>query len=227
MFPPHIPRVKICGITNPEDAAVALGLGADALGFLVGLNYATDDQLTPATARALVVQLPPFISPVLVTHRSDPAEVAELVAEVAPHVVQLHGPFDLAALPALRGRFPHLKIVKAVHVESEAAVDQARAVAPHVDGVLLDTKTATRLGGTGRPHDWSISRRVREALADTPVILAGGLNSDNVALAIERVQPFGVDVNSGVCVRPGKKSPELLRRFLQEAKRTAPVPVAP
>lgn len=222
----HVPRVKICGIANLEDARTAIACGADALGFLVGLVYPTGDELTAERARELVAALPPFVNPVLVTHQSDPEVVAGLVATVAPHVVQLHGAFAPEDISRLRARFPHLKILKAVHVDGEGAVDAARRVAPLVDGILLDTRTATRLGGTGLTHDWSIDRCIREALPDTPVILAGGLNPDNVVRAIETVRPYGVDVNTGVSIEPGRKSPELLKRFLQGAKRAVAAPVA-
>lgn len=222
----HIPRVKICGITNTQDAQAAISFGADALGFLVGLHYPTADQLTAARARELVVALPPFVNSVLVTHQSDLEVVSGLVEAVAPHVVQLHGAFSSADIPRLRERFPFLKILKAVHVDGEGAIDASRQVAPHVDGILLDSRSATRIGGTGMTHDWSISRRIREVNPGTAVILAGGLNPGNVAAAIEAVHPYGVDVNTGVCAEPGRKSLELLRRFLDRAKRTVLEPVA-
>src|SRR5439155_14941175 len=145
---------------------------------------------------------------------------------VRPQVLQLHGGFALDTLPALREAFPALRIVIAVHVDGEGTLDEARRVARSVDGVLLDTKTATRIGGTGITHDWAISRRVREALRGRPVILAGGLTPDNVGRAIAEVRPYAVDVNSGVSVRRGVKSSELMARFIravrESSKRTAP-----
>jgi phosphoribosylanthranilate isomerase len=153
----------------------------------------------------------------LVTHRSAPDEVGRLCRVVRPSVLQLHGEFAPQAVPALRAQFPAIRIIKAVHVESEAAFERARHVAPHVDAILLDSRTATRLGGTGLVHDWSISRRIRDALPATPVVLAGGLTPANVAGAIERVRPYAVDVNSGVSVRRGQKSRELVARFIQAA----------
>lgn len=221
----RVPRVKICGITNSDDAQAAIYSGADALGFLVGLLYPSPDQLTPERARELVAALPPFVNSVLVTHQSDLEVVLSLVAAVAPHDLQLHGAFSIADIPRIRARFPHLKIVKAVHVEGEGAIETARRVAPHVDGVLLDSRTPSRLGGTGVTHDWTISRRIRDSLPGTPVILAGGLRPENVIASIETVQPYGVDVNSGVCSQPGRKSRELLQRFLDRAKRTVLEPV--
>jgi len=211
-------RVKICGITTQEDAAIAIRLGADALGFLVGLLYPTEDQLSPEKARSLVSSLPPLVTSVLVTHRSEISEVAPLVEAVQANTLQLHGDFSPPDILELRRRFQFLKIIKAVHVDGEGAIARALEAGPFVDAILLDTRTATRLGGTGVTHDWSISWRIRHALGDKPIILAGGLNPDNVGLAIETVQPFGVDVNTGVSERPGKKSPVLLSQFISKAK---------
>lgn len=222
----HVPRVKICGITRLADAWLAIDAGVDALGFLVGLDYPSGDELEPGAARRLVARLPPLVSPVLVTHRKTLPEVLALCAEVAPHVVQLHGHFPLLEIPVLRRLHPHLKLVKAVHVDGESAIAFAVEAARWADALLLDTRTATRIGGTGQTHDWSISRRIREAVAPTPILLAGGLRPENLAAAIERVGPYGVDVNTGVSLAPGEKSPDAVRRFVQIAKARALEPAA-
>jgi phosphoribosylanthranilate isomerase len=215
----HVVRVKVCGITSREDAALAISLGVDALGFLVGLLYESEDELAPDEAGKIVDTLPPFVSATLVTHRADVATVRDLCVRVRPQTLQLHGPFPLARIPELRESFPALKIVKAVHVDGGDVAAAAAAAARHADGVLLDTKTATRIGGTGITHDWAVSRRVRDAIAPSPVVLAGGLTPDNVARAIEQVRPHAVDVNSGVSIRRGKKSPELIAAFVRVARR--------
>ena len=211
-------RVKICGVTTPEDAALAARLGADAVGVLVGLSHASEDELDPEPAGAILATLPPFVVGTLVTHRTRLEDVQRLCRATRPHAVQLHGDVADDVIPGLRELFPSLRIVKTVHVDGEGSVDAAHRVAPHVDAVLLDTRTATRIGGTGLTHDWSITRRIRDALADTPVILAGGLTPDNVAAAVDRVHPSAVDVNSGVSLRRGQKSDELLARFIRTAK---------
>jgi len=213
-----IPRVKVCGITTPEDAALAARLGVDAIGVLVGLSHASEDELDPERAGAIVAGLPPFVAGTLVTHRTTLEDVCRLCRAVRPQVLQLHGGFAMDALPALRETFPALRIVTAVHVDGEGTLDEARRVERFVDGVLLDTKTATRIGGTGITHDWAISRRVRDALRVTPVILAGGLTPDNVGRAIAEVRPYAVDVNSGVSVRRGVKSSELMARFIRAVR---------
>ena len=211
-------RVKICGITTLDDARTVIRLGADGVGFLVGLLYESEDELSAADAGKIVEALPPFVSTTLVTHRADPEEVRDLCGHVRPQVVQLHGPYDVERIPELRDAFPTVKIIKAVHVDGEGAIDIAVKAARYADAVLLDTKTASRLGGTGVTHDWSISRRIRDALATMPVVLSGGLTPSNVAAAIEQVRPYAVDVNSGVSIRRGKKSPELVGQFIRAAK---------
>jgi phosphoribosylanthranilate isomerase len=215
-------RVKICGITTPADAALVVRLGADAVGVLVGLIHPSEDELDPQRAAAVVAGLPPFVAGTLVTHRTQLDEVRRLCGLVRPHVVQLHGGMPVDAIAALRRECPALRIIGCVHVDGERTVEDARRAAPHVDAVILDTKTATRIGGTGVTHDWSISRRVRDALPATPIILAGGLTPDNVARAIGEVRPYAVDVNSGVSARRGVKSPELVERFIRAAKTPPP-----
>lgn len=211
-------RVKVCGVTTAADAALVARLGADAVGVLVGLAHPSEDELDAEGARAVVAALPPFVAATLVTHRTEPEEVRRLCHAVHTPVVQLQARVSTDAVAALRAEFPALRIVACVHVEDEGALDDAKRIAPHVDGLLLDSRTATRLGGTGVPHDWSISRRVRDTLPETPVILAGGLTPRNVARAIADVRPYAVDVNSGVSVRRGQKSPELVEAFIRAAK---------
>jgi phosphoribosylanthranilate isomerase len=215
-----VPKVKICGLTSESDVAMAVAAGADALGFLVGLDYESEDELEPARARELVRQVPVFVTPVLVTHRTELDAILRLCDAVPAAHVQLHGPASLDDVPALRRAFPHLKVIKAVHVVDRASIDAARAAAAVVDAVILDTRAGTRLGGTGKTHDWAISRAICDAIRPTPVILAGGLRPDNVAAAIRQVRPFAVDVNSGVSVARGVKSHELVTRFVAVSKAT-------
>jgi phosphoribosylanthranilate isomerase len=211
---PAGPFVKICGLTSDRDVSIVVNAGADAAGFLVGLDYPSEDELTAEGAAALIRSMPPFISSVLVTHRAEPRAVSELCRRVPASHLQLHGAFPLDAVDGLRRDFPHLKIIKTVHVVGPASVDAARAVAETVDAILLDTRTEDRLGGTGLTHDWSVSRTIRDAIRPRPVILAGGLDPSNVVEAIHRVQPFGVDVNSGVSRTRGVKASDRVGRFV-------------
>ncbi len=210
-------RVKICGISTVEDARAAAAAGADAIGCLVGLVTPSPDGVEAAAARAIFAALPPFVARVLVTHRTTVEEVAALAAEAHPTVVQLHGHFPLETIPQLRAALPHVAIVKNVHVEGEEALDAAREAGGVADAVLLDSKTKDRIGGTGTTHDWTISARiVREV--PSPIILAGGLNPENVAEAIARVGPWAVDVNSGTKGPDGRKSHFRIRAFVAAAK---------
>jgi phosphoribosylanthranilate isomerase len=215
-----VPRVKICGITSESDLELSVCAGADAVGFLVGLNYDSEDQLEPDRASQLIRKLPPFVSSVLVTHKVNVDDILALCQRVPSTHLQLHGASAPADIPMVRRAFPHLKIIKAVHVVDHSAIDAAKGAAGYADAVLLDSRTATRLGGTGKVHDWSISRAIVEALFPAPVVLAGGLNPNNVGDAILRVQPYGVDVNSGVSVTRGVKSRDLVVRFVAASKAT-------
>jgi len=206
-------RVKICGMRRVEDALAAVLAGADAVGCLVGLDYATPDRIDPAAARAIFEALPPFVARVLVTHRTGLAEVIALMRESGATVVQLHGDFPLVAISALREALPYAAIVKSVHVTGEDTIAAALAAARVADAILLDTKTRGRIGGTGTTHDWSISARIAAA-SPKPVILAGGLTPDNVGEAIAHVRPFAVDANSGTRGADGFKDHEKIRAFV-------------
>lgn len=215
-----VPRVKICGLTNVEDVRLALAAGADGFGFLVGLDYAARDEVTPQHAANLVRNLPPLTAAFLVTHRTALDDIVALARIVRPQVVQIHGDFALDKTPALREALPGVKLVKAVHVVGERSIDRAREAAACMDAVLLDTRDGTRIGGTGRTHDWHLSRRIRDAITPFPLILAGGLTPENVERAIRVVEPFAVDVNTGVAIEPGRKSPERLLAFVAAARRS-------
>jgi phosphoribosylanthranilate isomerase len=210
-------RVKICGIRNLEEARMAVSFGADAVGFLCGLNYRTDDELDLRAAQLIMAEIPPFVSSVLVTHKVELDWVAQACRQTGCGVVQLHGDFPLEQIAGLREKIPNVRIIKAVNVVDESAITRAVAAAKHADAVLLDSRTATRIGGTGHTHDWTISARIVNAVAK-PVILAGGLNSENVVKAIAEVRPFAVDVNSGVEFPDGSKSPQKVEQFIAFAK---------
>ena len=212
-------RIKICGITSLSEARLAEAEGAHALGLLVGRLHAAADFLEPEQARELALALSPFVVAVLVTHRQDPEEVVALAAQVPTAVAQLHSDLGPAELKDLRARLLPRKILGLVSVEDDSALDRAREIEPFVDGIVLDSRdrATDRVGGTGRVHDWSISARI-VAASRVPIILAGGLTPDNVGAAIRTVQPWGVDVNSGVESADGRKDPLRVRRFMEAAR---------
>ncbi|MEY4352359.1 MAG: hypothetical protein RLZZ609_600 [Cyanobacteriota bacterium] len=207
-------RLKLCGLRSPTDLAVALAAGVDAVGFILGARHRTEDEVTPEQAAAWVATLPPFVSSVMVTHLQEKVAILSLFHQVAPTTLQLQDSLPLGDLNALRTALPGTKLIQAIHVENSSAIDQALAIAPFVDGLLLDSRTADRIGGTGRTHDWRISRQIVER-ANRPVILAGGLTPDNLAAALTAVGPAAVDVNSGAEDADGHKDPERVRALVR------------
>ena len=212
-------RVKICGNKRLEDALEGVKAGADALGFLVGQVHVSSDFISKEAAREIIQKLPPFISTVLVTHLSDVAEIISLAAFTRVSTVQLHGESKVDDILVLREHLPNIKLYKTIHVEDRSAISHASEWADSVDAILLDTasRTERKVGGTGKTHDWSISAEIVRLL-QVPVILAGGLDPDNVQDAIKAVQPFAVDVNSGTKGPDGYKDFVKLHNFVETAK---------
>lgn len=213
-------HVKICGIRNLQEARAAVEAGADAVGFLLGLDYPSDDALEAANAREIACAIPPPVRKVLVTHRTTADDVAALFHAAACDAVQLHGAFPASESASLRRALGGAWIARVVHVDGEGSLERAEEAASWADAILLDTRTPDRVGGTGRTHDWSLSARIVAACAK-PAILAGGLTPRNVADAVRRVRPFGVDVNSGVEDASGFKETSKLCRFVAQARAAA------
>ena len=213
--------VKICGIRRQEDALIAAELGADAVGLLVGQRHNSPDFISAAVARDISRALPPSVEPVLVTHIEDIDELERLLQQSGITTVQLHSEIASSSVERLRGRLPDVNVFKSVHVISAGSVAYPEAFRKLVDGLVLDSiNVATdQIGGTGKTHDWSISRQIVTRYPEIPIILAGGLNSENVRSAIEYVHPFGVDVNSGTKGSDGFKDARKMREFILEAKR--------
>jgi len=212
-------KVKICGIRTVEDALMAVRLGADAVGVLVGQRYASPDFLKVDIARDIVSALPPFCSSVLVTHLRHAIEILPLLDHVPVTTVQLHSDISPEDCSALKQRHPNRKYIKSIHVIDETSLHIQDPYLDIVDALLLDTVNPStgQIGGTGLAHDWSLSARL-VASSPLPVILAGGLTADNVNSAIVGVHPFGVDVNSGVKNTEGFKDPVKVSHFIQRAK---------
>ena len=197
------PRVKICGIRRLEDAQLASELGADAIGFVFWPG--SPRFIDPRQARDIVSRLPPFVTPVGVFVNEPPDHVLAIAEVVKLGTVQLHGEESLA--PYERSAF---RFVKALAVTAAFQPESALSTIPAHVTVLLDAHDPVRRGGTGRPIDW---RAAAAAARIRPVVLSGGLNAENVAEAIARVDPYAVDVSSGVELAPGSKDAAALRRF--------------
>ncbi|MEC7519537.1 MAG: phosphoribosylanthranilate isomerase [Myxococcota bacterium] len=191
-------RIKICCIASVEEARLAVAAGVDALG-LVGAMPSGPGVIDDKTAAEIARATPPPVATFLLTSREAPDDVVAHVLDVGPTAVQLVRHVDVAVHEALARRAPHVKRVQVIHVEGPASEGLVERYAPHADAFLLDSGSpdADVLGGTGRAHDWEVSARI-VAASPRPVFLAGGLRPDNVAAALARVRPFGVDVCSGV-----------------------------
>jgi phosphoribosylanthranilate isomerase len=212
--------VKICGVRRQEDALMAAKLGADAIGLLVGQKHNSLDFISGTVAKDISRALPPSVEAVLVTHIKEIDELERLLQQSEITTIQLHSEIAPSSVERLRHRLPHLKIFKSVSVISADSVAYPKAFAQLVDGFVLDSvNVATnQVGGTGKTHDWSVSREIVIRYPEVPIILAGGLNSENVRSAIERVRPFGVDVNSGTKAPDGFKDLRKMEAFIAQAK---------
>lgn len=198
---PHpVIRIKVCCIRDAAELAAAVRHGASAVG-LVSEMPSGPGPIPEERIAELASAVPPGVSSFLLTSATDVARIAEQQRRCGVDTIQLCDRLSPRSRSALRRELPGVRLVQVVHVEGEAAVDEAREAREASDALLLDSgrpdAERRELGGTGRTHDWEISRRIREA-ADVPVFLAGGLHPDNVSEAVRRVRPYGVDVCSGL-----------------------------
>jgi phosphoribosylanthranilate isomerase len=200
--------IKICGITRLEDARVAVECGANAVGFVFWPG--SPRWIDPARAQAIAARLPPFVTPVGVFVNQPADDVNSVAAAVGLGVVQLHGDESIEFAAGL-----NRPVLKAMTLAApNAAIDRW----PAGTMVLLDAHDPVRRGGTGRTIDWT---RAASVASRRPIVLAGGLNPDNVADAIARVQPYGIDVSSGVEAAPGVKDHGRLKQLFEAIREAA------
>ncbi len=211
--------IKICGIKSFSEVDWCIEAGVDAFGFIVEATHETPDEINILEAKRLTMYTKDKIKPVMVTHTEVISTIVSLCKLISPWGVQIQGDLEKEKLLAFRIACPKVKLIKTVHVMGVNAIKQAKKIARYVDYILLDTRTPTQLGGTGKTHDWNISKKIVESVK-VPVILAGGLNPENVEKAIQTVTPFGVDVNTGTKGDNGRKSKEKIISFAQNARRT-------
>jgi phosphoribosylanthranilate isomerase len=228
--------IKICGNTNLEDAQLAAQLGADAVGFVFA---ASPRQVTAAQVAAITPHLPSSIERVGVFHTRDVAQIESIALDAGLTAVQLHGALDEELSRRLSDQFKgRVRIIQTLHwtverqtpheptspaTESPAALLAAqieRIAQLHLsDRILIDSKVGAATGGTGVAFDWTAARAIfASAPTGVSLIVAGGLNAENVAHAIAQLKPWGVDVSSGIESSPGRKDPALLARFIQSAR---------
>jgi len=204
-----VTRVKICGITEFEDARDAVLLGADA----IGLNFypSSPRYIEPSRAAKIIERLPPFVTVVGVfVNHPDPQNLEDFAGSLGLHAVQLHG----NETPDYCSMIQRAKVIKALRVDSNFRVETLRSYGSRT--FLLDACSPDQFGGTGKSFNWEL---VFGANAFGSIVIAGGLNPENVAQAIGMLHPFAVDVASGVESRPGKKDYEKMRRFIEAVQR--------
>ncbi len=193
-------RVKICCIASPAEAALAIRHGADALG-LVARMPSGPGPIPDENIAAIVRTVPPSVDTFLLTAETEADAVAAHHQKVLTGTVQLVDALQGERYRLLRDRLPGVRLVQVIHVRDDHSVREALRIAPEVDALLLDSGRpdlpVKELGGTGKVHDWRLSRRI-VLESPVPVFLAGGLRADNVQAALEAVRPFGLDLCSGV-----------------------------
>jgi len=211
------PRVKICCINSIDEARLAIRYGASALG-LVSAMPSGPGVIEEDDIAQIAATIPPGVSSVLLTSQQDAGAIIEQQRHCRVNTLQIVDHFPIDGYMKLRDALPGVALVQVIHVMGETSIDDALAVAPYVNAILLDSGNQSlvvkELGGTGRIHDWAISRRIREDVP-VPVFLAGGLHAGNVAEAIATVQPFALDVCSGVRTG-GKLDEKKLASFFAE-----------
>jgi phosphoribosylanthranilate isomerase len=209
-------RVKICCICNVEEAQLATAYGASALG-LVGHMPSGPGVISNQKISEITKSVPPMVSTFLLTSETKAGAVIDHYKKVNTSTIQIVDALENNDYHKIKNELPHVKIVQVVHVLNDKSVAEAIGVSTYVDAILLDSGNPNlitkELGGTGRTHNWDLSRKIRDQI-DIPVFLAGGINSNNVKQAIEHVQPFGVDLCSGVRTN-GKLDENKLRMFFR------------
>lgn len=225
MTPPS-PAIKICCIGSLDEARLAIEAGASALGLVSAMPSGPgviDEALIAHIATSVAAAAAPPVETFLLTALQSADAIAAQHRRCRTTTLQLVDAVPRAELQRLRELLPGVRLVQVIHVADAASLDEAIAAAPWVDAILLDSgnpgAAVKELGGTGRTHDWAWSRRIRESV-DVPLYLAGGLHAGNVAAALRQVQPFGLDICSGVR-RDGRLDAERLHAFVRAARGAA------
>jgi len=207
--------IKVCANTSLEDALLAAEAGANAVGFVFAKSAR---RVTPAQVRAITPHLPAEIEKIGVFVDTSLNELIAAIQDCGLTGVQLYSGCESDAAPRLRERFSSLRILRVVHFQQGLEVELRIARADGaIDAVLVDSRTATLLGGTGVPFDWRAAKG-KVGGSQLRIVVAGGLNPENVSEAIKVLKPWGVDVASGVESAPGKKDPAKVRAFIENAR---------
>lgn len=209
-------RVKICGLMRPRDVQVAVNQGADAVGFVVGTPISRRN-LGLEKAKNLIKRVPVFTCSVAVTAASDPKSLQKIVKTLQADALQVHR-CNLRTVDNIRKANPGLSIILPTAIHDPKSILDAETTVKFSDAIMAETPSPFGIGGTGRTHDWTLTRRLRSRIHPHPLILAGGLTPRNVRNAIETVRPYGVDVSSGVENKSGAKDHRKIKEFIEMAK---------
>lgn len=194
------PRVKICCMAGPEEAALAVRYGASAVG-LVSAMPSGPGVIAEELIATIAARVPPGVATFLLTSRQDVAGIVEQQRRCRTNTIQIVDRLEHGTYEDLREALPGVKLVQVIHIAGQESFDEALRIAQHVDALLLDSGNQSlavkELGGTGRVHNWQISRAIREAVG-VPIFLAGGIRAENAAEALRQVGPFALDVCTGV-----------------------------
>lgn len=207
-------RVKICGITKPQQGKTIASLGATALGFIC--VRASPRYVTPEQIKAVIDQLPEQIDKIGVFANSSTEEIAQTLAESGLTGVQLHGDESIEFCQQLRESLPKVEIIKALRIKNNDDFDKAKTYTKYVDTLLLDAYHPQQLGGTGKTLNWDTLQQFNP---DSPWFLAGGLTPQNVLEALDKVKPSGIDLSSGVETAPGDKDLDKVRDLFEQLKK--------
>ncbi|MEO0684969.1 MAG: phosphoribosylanthranilate isomerase [Cyanobacteria bacterium J06649_11] len=204
-------RVKICGITQPQQGKTIASLGATALGFICVSS--SPRYVTPEQIKAVIDQLPEETDKIGVFANSSQAEIAQTVAKAGLTGVQLHGDESLEFCQQLRQSLPNVEIIKALRIKNADDFDKAKTYTEYVDSLLLDAYHPEQLGGTGKTLNWDTLQQFNP---DCPWLLAGGLTPQNVSEALNKVKPSGIDLSSGVETAPGDKDLDKVKELFEK-----------
>lgn len=206
-------RIKMCGLKREKDVAAGVAVGLDALGFI--FYEKSPRNVEPDFVRSMVARMPPFTECVGVFVDREREEVEEIIEYCGLSYAQLHGKENPKYCERVERFVSPCRVIKAFRVSEESRSEDFAPYAEVIHGYLLDTYKKGNAGGTGEIFDWDIIKRLD---LQRPMILAGGLNPENVEEALRMVQPFGVDVNSGVEIEPGVKDHARLEEFVQKVR---------
>lgn len=199
-------KIKICGITNYDDAALAANLGADALGFIFA---SSPRKIEPENARAIIRKLPPFVKSIGVFVNEETNKIMDIIEYCGLDNVQLHGNESPETCEEFMPR-----TIKALRIKDDCTPEQYETYKGKVKAFLLDTYSEKAAGGTGKTFNWDMAVKIKKL--GVPIILAGGLVPSNIKDAILKVNPYGLDISSGIEEQPGKKDHSLMEKLFEE-----------